>query len=337
MVSIVRELLSSDFLAFEDGAIPAAAIDGGGGGGFENPMTAAGDIIIGGTSGAATRLQAGTDGHVLTLSSGVPSWAAGGGGGGDSIEQLKENITVTVGDGGDYATINEALAALSEKYPLYANTGIRATVSLLTGFVMAEQVICTGIDMSWVTITSVDAEVTIARSALSINTGGSFNDTIYGAFVATLGGRSPIINATFSMDTSGTGGGRYGLVASGAGSSSLILPQKGFKNCNTANIYAAYGGAISAVAAVLTGGNGGCAVLNGSASIEGSNCSGCTGYGIQVIGGFLCAISVNARKGGEDSAQDITVFNGGIIQAKNATGGVSQTANTPTSSGLILK
>lgn len=40
-----------------------------------NPMTTAGDIIIGGTAGAATRLGIGTDTQVLTLASGVPTWA----------------------------------------------------------------------------------------------------------------------------------------------------------------------------------------------------------------------------------------------------------------------
>jgi len=40
-----------------------------------NPMTTAGDIIYGGTSGAPTRLAKGTDGYVLTLASGVPTWA----------------------------------------------------------------------------------------------------------------------------------------------------------------------------------------------------------------------------------------------------------------------
>lgn len=44
-------------------------------GAFANPMNAAGDIIYGGVSGAATRLGKGSDGQVLTLASGNPSWA----------------------------------------------------------------------------------------------------------------------------------------------------------------------------------------------------------------------------------------------------------------------
>jgi hypothetical protein len=57
----------------------------GGGGGMTNPMTTAGDIIYGGSSGTPTRLGAGTNGHVLTLASGVPTWAASGGGGGSDV------------------------------------------------------------------------------------------------------------------------------------------------------------------------------------------------------------------------------------------------------------
>lgn len=45
-----------------------------------NPMTTAGDIIIGGTSGAPTRLAKGTDGQVLTVVAGVPTYAAASGG-----------------------------------------------------------------------------------------------------------------------------------------------------------------------------------------------------------------------------------------------------------------
>lgn len=51
-------------------------------GGMTNPMTTAGDLIVGGASGAPTRLGISTNGYVLTLASGVPVWAAASGGGG---------------------------------------------------------------------------------------------------------------------------------------------------------------------------------------------------------------------------------------------------------------
>lgn len=43
---------------------------------LNNPMTAVGDLVIGGTAGAPARLAVGTDGYVLTLASGSPAWAA---------------------------------------------------------------------------------------------------------------------------------------------------------------------------------------------------------------------------------------------------------------------
>lgn len=43
-----------------------------------NPMTAAGDMIRGGTSGAPERVAAGTNGYVWTMVAGVPGWAAAG-------------------------------------------------------------------------------------------------------------------------------------------------------------------------------------------------------------------------------------------------------------------
>ncbi|KVG33877.1 hypothetical protein [Burkholderia diffusa] len=49
-------------------------------GGFTNPMSAVGDMIIGGMAGAATRLAAGSAGQVLTMVSGSPAWAAASGG-----------------------------------------------------------------------------------------------------------------------------------------------------------------------------------------------------------------------------------------------------------------
>ena len=70
-------------------------------------------------------------------------------------------ITVTVGTGGDFSQIPAALEFLSNQ-----NRGNRAgaiaTVNLLAGFVVTEQVLVQDCDLSWVTILSVDPEVTIS-------------------------------------------------------------------------------------------------------------------------------------------------------------------------------
>lgn len=54
-----------------------AGPQGPAGGGMTNPMTTAGDIIYGGTSGAATRLPIGSTGYNLTVAGGIPTWVRG--------------------------------------------------------------------------------------------------------------------------------------------------------------------------------------------------------------------------------------------------------------------
>lgn len=56
--------------------------------GMSNPMTTAGDIIVGGTSGAPTRLAAGTQGQVLSVGSSGLEWANASSGGGPEIIEL---------------------------------------------------------------------------------------------------------------------------------------------------------------------------------------------------------------------------------------------------------
>lgn len=68
------QVLTSDGLggfAFEDAT-----------GGMSNPMTTSQDIIVGGASGTPGRLAVGSEGQVLTVSSGNVAWAAASGGGG---------------------------------------------------------------------------------------------------------------------------------------------------------------------------------------------------------------------------------------------------------------
>lgn len=58
---------------------------GGGGGDVatDSIWDAAGDLAVGSGSNAAARLAAGSEGEVLTIASGVPSWEPAGGGGGE--------------------------------------------------------------------------------------------------------------------------------------------------------------------------------------------------------------------------------------------------------------
>jgi hypothetical protein len=56
-----------------------------------NPMTSVGDIIVGGTAGAPTRLGIGSSGQVLQVSGGTPAWVSGGSGAG-AFFQIDQRI-----------------------------------------------------------------------------------------------------------------------------------------------------------------------------------------------------------------------------------------------------
>jgi hypothetical protein len=142
-----------------------------------------------------------------------------------------ENITVTVGSGGNFTTINAALEYLSGIRRGHKTgtgvTGVTATISLLTGFTMNEQVILRGVDMGWVTITAVDPAVTIVRSALTVRPTGSNN---YAAFTGYENAVLPVIGAQFSMNSTGTATERGGVFV-WKNSGVVVLPDCGVNNC----------------------------------------------------------------------------------------------------------
>ena len=58
-------------------------------GGFANPMTTAGDIIVGSTDGVPVRLPKGADGKVIGTESGAVAWVTPAGGGLSEVEVKK--------------------------------------------------------------------------------------------------------------------------------------------------------------------------------------------------------------------------------------------------------
>lgn len=79
--------------------------------GFSNPMTTSGDIIYGGASGVATRLAKGSNGQVLTLAAGIPSWVASSAGTNTFIN-VKSFGAIGDGSHDDTASINSAIASI---------------------------------------------------------------------------------------------------------------------------------------------------------------------------------------------------------------------------------
>jgi hypothetical protein len=153
-------------------------------------------------------------------------------------------LAVSVGAGGDYPTINGAIEYISRFRPAYDIPGIPATITLLAGFVMAEQIVCDGIDLSWVTITSTDAVVPVTETAITQVVGAvDFGFSVTPVISAIKGGKSPYLDVIFRYDTRLIDG-RVGLFAAGAGSV-INGSTTGCQNARGYGCFAFAGGQIS--------------------------------------------------------------------------------------------
>lgn len=67
---------------------------------------------------------------------------------------LTEDITVTVGENGDFRTLNKAIEYLSNFYPAYKKGGVKCYIKILAGTVINEQIYANQIDLQYITITA---------------------------------------------------------------------------------------------------------------------------------------------------------------------------------------
>ena len=273
-------------------------------------LMAKGDLYTATGPGAIARLPVGPDGYVLKANSGVPegiTWGPAG-----ARQELTGNITVLVGETGDFPTINDALGNIvALYYPKYISGSRcpRVTIKLLPGFIMAEQVLVESLDLSWITITGVDAETVINRSALTTPYSGAG----YPAFGATNGGFLPIIGQLFNMDTSGTASYRHGISAY-SNSRAIVLGGCGVKNAGAYGIFATRSSTINA---------------------EGVNASGAGSYGIYAYHGST--INANGANASGAGTYGICAYRGSLINADGATGTLNQAKNTLTANGIIFQ
>ena len=234
------------------------------------------------------------EGSVVTTLAGIYRLKSGGDGSSDpdtdggvnwelAPTPVQSDITVTVGTGGDYPTINAALEYLSKLQPVYASAGITATINLLSGFVMAEQVLVRGLDLGWVTITGADAETTITNTALTTDfTTADYGFDSYPAFGVSKGGVLPRIDQLFRFNVANVGGNKHGIIAVGAGSSADVLAGAGVNDAGSNGILATRGSTINAEGANASGaGNNGISATRGSTiNAGGADASGAGDRGI---------------------------------------------------------
>ena len=253
---------------------------------------------------------------------------------------VTEPVSVTVGSGpsADFESVVAACEELSRLRPGFKNNEFAAEIVIQSGEALEEQVIVRGTDLSWITLKAEDPLVTIVRSALSIDIGGSN----FPALAALDGGGLPRVECRFEMDTSGVASDRHGVFLArtgvafvmgggnvgvrNAGGDGIVLNAGSTARVNNAD----FSGAGGSGASLAIGGT----LLALNADFSGAN----GGYGVfaqRFSRAFL--ESANCRKGETDDSDDIRVNGGSLIEATSATGGTNITPNEVTNNGIIFK
>lgn len=271
---------------------------------------------------------------------------------------LPASVEVTVGQGGQFATLYDALRRLSVLRPRLQEGAqvIRGTVRLLAGFTLAEQIVVRGLNLGWCRIISDSPTVVIDAAGHVPNAGEGARGTFVGlsgavlpeiaaqfscinvpafhAGIVLMGPSSCVVAPNCGIDATGTAGGLQAV----AGASASIEGSR-FRNSRGNAVRATRGSVIAARGAVLTGAAtyGAMAWRGSSVDVDQADLSGAGLNGIRADGvGRINAQGANCRRGSTNSSSDIAVFEGGMISAAGAVGGMNIAANTITANGVIF-
>ncbi|SUB23939.1 hypothetical protein [Avibacterium avium] len=202
---------------------------------------------------------------------------------------LDNDILVTVGDGGDFGTINQAITYLVDNFShkkhkvgdsthssRYAPDALSATIKLLSGFTMREQVIIRQSQLGWINLVSEDQEVVINRASLikSAYFEGTSSE-MFPAFYAGDNAEQLLIACKFRMDNTGDGTNRHGYVCN-RNSRGHIWSNCGINNAGGYGCFAREGSSISCRITYFenAGKSGYAAASASSVNAQGGRCSG---------------------------------------------------------------
>lgn len=256
--------------------------------------------------------------------------------GGSTPKLISTDIIVTVGDGGDFISITLALEYLSKMRPTYKNVGVSATVKLLPNFVMREQVVVVGIDLSWITITGEDAKTTIDGTYITEYFRYHAPSAFYG-----FDGALPTINQNFYLDTTNNTSKVSFLTVHNARATlheevEIIGSRLDGEDFSTSffGLLASACGSIDAERVIVRHfqrglAAGGCGMID----FEGGEVSNCH-LGVRAVWGST--INCDSVNGSVDNDTAFNVYGGGVITADNTDGSsYSQPVNVITSHGMI--
>jgi len=114
--------------------------------------------------------------------------------GNDDVKVARANIAVTVGvSGKDFTTVKAAIEYLSQFAPIYKKGGIIAEIKIEDGYILKEQLLFNGIDLSFIRISyEGSGYLKVDRDYLTASFGGG-----YPVFGVGDGANSPQLNLVF--------------------------------------------------------------------------------------------------------------------------------------------
>ncbi len=196
-----------------------------------SPMSASGDLIYGGASGTGTRLVKGTDSQVLTLSSGVPTWASPSSSGAKNylgvVNGVNLNGNFELGTTSGWSLGNVSLTSnLPTGVPTFGSgaSGAAAITAVTSGKLAGTY----SLDFSQGVIPTVAGNF-IASDAFTIDTEDQakvFNFKFY---------YSPTLNPS-SMNMSGTSSNSFGIAVYDVTNSAWIIPAGVFSMTQKAGV-----------------------------------------------------------------------------------------------------
>ena len=145
----------------------------------------------------------------------------------EEVAVVYSNKVVTVGNGGDYATIKEALMYFSSVYPIYKKGGVTCEIKILSGTTITEQIYVERIDLQYITITSED-EVVLVNCDGWVETADFHDSRADYPFIAGENGAGlPTIGTVFQLVTNTNNIQTVGYLAN-RGSNGVVLSNSGF-------------------------------------------------------------------------------------------------------------
>jgi mucin-19 len=263
-----------------------------------NPMTTTGDIIYEASATTAARLPIGTSGQVLTVASGIPSWATPSAGGGLSWQTVKTSAFTAVAS--QAFPVNTTSASITATLPATPSAGDTVLFVDYAGTWDTNALII-GRNGSKIQGTDNDYRASRERESVTL----TYIDSTQGWIVTNDGymGTAPIALNTFSADllvVAGGGGGGFDTGGGGAAG--------GFRTATTSLGYG--------TSYTLTVGSGGASNTKG-------NDSSISGTGLTTI---------TSTGGGQGGAQGSNGGNGGSGGGSGYGSATAGTGNTPSTS-----